>query len=57
MEIPCVLTFIGKKKHIAKMKRLIDGLNSTVIYVLDHNMEVTQSLEYFFHGLVYSKVC
>ena len=35
MEIPCELTFIGKKKHIAKMKRLVLGLNSTVIYVLD----------------------
>ena len=31
MEIPCELTFIGKKKHIAKMKRLTDSLNSTVI--------------------------
>ena len=35
MEIPCELTFIGKKKHIAKMKRLIDGLKSTVMYILE----------------------
>ena len=25
---PCELTFIGKKKHIAKVKRLIDCLKS-----------------------------
>ena len=35
MEIPCELTFIGTKKHIAKMKRRTDSLNSTVIYVLE----------------------
>ena len=45
MEIPCELTFIGKNKRIAKMKRLIDGLNNSVIYVLllissNHNMEM-----------------
>ena len=28
MEIPCELTFIGKKKHIAKTKKLIVSLNS-----------------------------
>ena len=32
MEIPCELTFIEKRKHIAKIKRLTDGLNRTVIY-------------------------
>ena len=35
MEFPCKLKFIGKKNHIAKMKSLIDGLNSTVVYVLN----------------------
>ena len=33
MEIPCELTFLGRKRHIAKLKRLIDGLNSSFIYI------------------------
>ena len=47
IEIPCELTFIGKKMHIAKIKRLVEGLNSTVIYICigliigsNHNMEM-----------------
>ena len=35
MEIHYELTFLGKKQHISKMKRLIDILNSSVVYVLD----------------------
>ena len=31
-EIPCKVTFLGKKRLIAKLKRLIDGLNSSFIY-------------------------
>ena len=32
IEIPCELTFLGKK-HILKMKRLIDSLNSSVYFM------------------------
>ena len=32
MEIPCKLVFQGKKRHITKLKRLIDSLNSLVVY-------------------------
>ena len=32
MEIPCELTFLGNKRHVAKLKRVIDGLNSSFIY-------------------------
>ena len=33
MEIPCRLTYTGKRKHIAKLKRLIINLNSQTIFV------------------------
>ena len=35
MEIPCELTFCGKRAHVAKLRRLIESLNSVVIYVMD----------------------
>ena len=34
MEIPCRLTFTGKKKLIAKLKWLIINLNSQTIFVV-----------------------
>ena len=34
MEIPCELTFTGKKKNITKLRRLIANLNSNVIFYL-----------------------
>ena len=33
MEIPCEFTFLGKKSHLAKLKRLIDGLNVSFLYM------------------------
>ena len=35
MEIPCHLTFAGKKKHVDKLRTLINNLNSVVVYVLE----------------------
>ena len=34
MEIPCRLTFTGKKNHIAKLRQLIISLNSQTIFVV-----------------------
>ena len=36
MEIPCELTFTGKRSHVSKLKRLIENLNSMVIQVSDY---------------------
>ena len=33
MEIPCEFAFLGKKSHLAKLKRLIDGLNVSFLYM------------------------
>ena len=34
MEIPCRLTFTGKKKHIARLRQLIISLKSQTLFVV-----------------------
>ena len=36
MEIPCRLTFTGKKKYMARLRHLIISLNSQTIFVVRH---------------------